>query len=524
MKTFNLNKFHEETKMPGSLIFEFKLGAPQEVAARGSEQAMRILVMGDFSGRASRALESGADLATRQIRRIDIDNVEQAPGSLSCALELALDGPGAAPVRIGLATFDDFHPDQLYRNPDLFQALAGLRTRLGNPATFAEAAAQLRAGMHLASDEPAAATPDETSNPFVQLLGGNMRHAPHAPEGHGRPVAGGTSGIDAFIKGIVGSVAGADPLQSQYIAAADTLAGDRMRALLHDPAFRSLEAAWRSLHLLVTSLELDEQLQVHVLDVSKAELLADVQAAAADLPVSGLYRLLVEQARLSPDSPPWSVLVGNYTFDNSVDDVALLAALGAIGAQAGAPFLAAPASGVADSAALTALAADPVHWPPTDRDGAARWLSLRHSGQARWIGLALPHLLLRLPYGKNTDRIESFNFEELTGLPAHDDYVWGNAAFGCALLLGRSFEQSGWDMQPGDNLDIADLPAHTCQRDGEAQLQACGGAYLSERAGAAILRHGPMPLLSFKNRNAVRLLRFQSIADPVQELAGPWQD
>ena len=509
--------------MPGSLIFEFKLGAPPEAAARDGEQPMRILVMGDFSGRSSRGLKSGADLATRKVRRIDIDNFEQAPGSLSCALELALDGPGTAPIRIGLATFDDFHPDRLYRNPDLFQALAGLRTRLRNPATFAEAAAQFRAGTHLAADEPAAATPDAASNPFAQLLGGDMRRAPNAPANHGLPAAGGQSSFDTFVKGIVGNVAGADPLQSQYIAAADTLAGDRMRVLLRDPAFRGLEAAWRSLHLLISSLELDEQLQVHVLDVSKAELLADLQAAAADLPASGLYQLLVERGRPSPDSHPWSVLVGNYTFDNSVDDVALLAALGAIGAQAGAPFLAAAADSGADSASLAALAADPDHWPLTDRDGAARWLALRHSGQARWIGLALPHLLLRLPYGKNTERIESFDFEELTGLPGHDDYLWGNAAVGCALLLGRSFEQSGWDMQAGDNLDIADLPAHSCQRDGEARLQACGGAYLSERAGAAILRHGPMPLLSFKNRNAVRLLRFQSIADPQQDLAGPWQ-
>jgi type VI secretion system protein ImpC len=243
---------------------------------------------------------------------------------------------------------------------------------------------------------------------------------------------------------------------------------------------------------------------------------ADLQAAGADLSASGLYRLLVEQPRRSPDSDPWSVLVGDYRFDNSAPHIAMLAAFGAIAARAGAPLLAAAAAphGGADSGN---------DHGSDDQGGAARWMSLRHSEQGRWIGLAMPNLLLRLPYGEKTDAIESFAFEEMTGLPAHHNYLWGNPCFGCALLLGRSFGQGGWDMAPGDELDIADLLAHTWQRDGEAQLQACGGAWISEREGDAILQDGVMPLLSFKNRNAVRLMRFQSIAEPARALAGPWQ-
>jgi hypothetical protein len=38
--------------------------------------------------------------------------------------------------------------------------------------------------------------------------------------------------------------------------------------------------------------------------------------------------------------------------------------------------------------------------------------------------------------------------------------------------------------------------------------------YLIERAVDEFIRRGLMPLVSFKNRNAVRLVRFQSIADP----------
>lgn len=487
--------------MAEPLVFEFNLGTARTPAAPDPEQAMRILVMGDFSGRASRGIDERAGLGARVIRQIDLDNMEHAPGRLSCALEVALDGPDAAPVRIDFRGYDDFHPDQLYRMAGLFEAPAHQQS------TAVETAA---------ANTPASA--NETAHPFAQLLGGEMRRPAAGPA----PSPVGGDGLAAFVKSIVGPITVTDPLHAQAVAAATAWSGERMRTLLHDPAFRQLEAAWRSLHLLITSLELDERLQVHLLDVSKQELQADLEGVGADLAASGLYQLLVEQPRQSPDSAPWSVLVGDYRFDNGPHDMALLGALGAIAAHAGAPFLATPDD---TAAADTALAVEPDTAPVADSDGdAARWSALRHSGQACWIGLAMPQLLLRLPYGKKTDRVESFEFEELTGLPSHHDYLWGNAAFGCALLLGRSFEQRGWDMEAGDHLEIADLPAHTWQRDGEAQLQACGGRFLSERAGAEILQHGAMPLLSYKNRNAVRLLRFQSIADPVQPLCGPWQD
>jgi type VI secretion system protein ImpC len=483
--------------MTASLIFEFNPGASRALKPSDREQPMRILVMGDFSGRASRGVEDSAGLATRSIVRIDLDNFERAPARVGCALNVALDGPQAAPIRIDMREFDDLHPDRLYRQPGLFAAIAGLRAQLADPSGFEQAAAQLGVGAAASPDQAGTTAKAGADSPFAQLLGGQ------SPSRTG----GQQDGLASFIKGVVGSIAITDPRHALAEARLDAMSSERMRALLHDPSFRDLEAAWRGLHLLVTSLELDEQLQVHLLDASKAELQADLEAAGADLEASNLYRLLVDQPNLAPDGEPWSLLVGDYRFDDGTDDVAMLAAFGAIARRAGAPLLAA--------------AADPRG--AAGSDGAARWTQLRRSEQARWIGLATPGLLLRLPYGRKTDPIEAFAFEELDGPPAHDDYLWGNPAFGCALLLGRAFEQDRWDMAPGDELDIADLPAHTCERDGEAQLQACGGAWLSERDGDAMLRDGVMPLLSFKNRNAVRLLRFQSIADPAQALAGPWQ-
>src|SRR5262249_33517358 len=114
-------------------------------------------------------------------------------------------------------------------------------------------------------------------------------------------------------------------------------------------------------------------------------------------------------------------------------------------------------------------------------------------------------------------------FAEHRSEPAHEDYLWGSPAMACALLIGRAFLARGWSMQPGDEQDIGGLPACIVERGGEREMLPCAEAWLSERAGEAMLARGLMPLLSLKNQNTARLMRFQSLAEPVTPLSGPWR-
>lgn len=136
--------------------------------------------------------------------------------------------------------------------------------------------------------------------------------------------------------------------------------------------------------------------------------------------------------------------------------------------------------------------------------------------------MALPRFLLRLPYGKKTDPIESFDFEEMPEAPAHEDYLWGNPAFAWAVLLAQSFREYGWEMRPGLHAQIDGLPLHVYEHDGESELKPCAEALLTEEAAAHVLDNGPMPLVSLKGRDAAQLVRFQSIAEPLRSLAGRW--
>jgi type VI secretion system protein ImpC len=136
--------------------------------------------------------------------------------------------------------------------------------------------------------------------------------------------------------------------------------------------------------------------------------------------------------------------------------------------------------------------------------------------------LALPRVLLRVPYGPGTDEIDSFELVEMPPGSDHESYLWGSAAWAVALLLGRAFDDAAWEMSPGDVVDLADLPAHVYEEDGERKLKPCAEALLNERAMTQVLEAGPMPVVSFADRNAVRVPRLQSIASPATALAGPW--
>src|SRR5262249_43933598 len=215
------------------------------------------------------------------------------------------------------------------------------------------------------------------------------------------------------------------------------------RALLHAPAFQAIEASWRGVHWLVSGLELDENLQLHLLDVTREELLADIVEARGKLPDSGLHRAVVDRSRGENDR--WSALVGLLDFGPTTADIGLLAALGLTASRAGAPWLADAGPGLLDNPA----------------GGTAEWLALPRSEAGRGMALVAPGGLLRMPYGRQSDPVEAFAFEEMAGQPDPGHFLWGHASLAMALLVGRSYTARGWEMVPGDEREIGDLPAYT---------------------------------------------------------------
>jgi type VI secretion system protein ImpC len=466
--------------MAGRMEFEFQFRGQKRAPSFGSGDArLQLLLLGDFSGRGGRgASEPTPDLTRRPLLRVDLDGFDQTMGKLAPRLVLAPPVDDRPPDALAFGTLDDFHPDRLCQRLEVFAGFRALRSRLLDPGTFDAAAAALEP-----APQAAPAAPQEDT--LQRLLG-----RPQQPEG---------ADLSAFLRQVMAPhiTPAPDARQPRLVSAVDEAAAHHLRGLLHAPAFQRLESAWRAVHRLVSSVE--EETSVFLLDVSRSELLADL-AGGPDR--SSLHR------RLGDQEAPWSMLVLDETFGAGVEDVTLLSALGAVAAQVGAPLVA---------------AADPrLDWGALDEEPAARWQALRASAQARALGLALPRWLLRLPYGPKTDPIESFAFDELGPSREHEQYLWGNPAFACALLAAAAFREKGAQMQLGDVLEVDDLPAHTYREDGEAHLQPCGEVFMPERVTTALLGRGLMPFVSARDRNSIRLARFQSLADPPAPLVGPW--
>jgi type VI secretion system protein ImpC len=494
---------------------QFSFSTHQTHGARkvDEDDAFRILVLADLGG--SPNARKALPLMQRKPLGIDIDNFDKVMARLAPQLEITLDG---AQLGIGFQSIDDFHPDRLFARLAPFAELRQLRTALADPAQFRSAAAQL--GMTAAgSSTPATdATPVDASD-MERLLGRKPVTPPQTV-----PASPTTSAVDisTWLRRVVTPhvVQDFSGEQAQLLAAVDTAISANMRGVLHHPAFQALESNWRCIDRLVRQLDPGQRIQLLLQDIGPEELAQDIHAHVADLSQSALHRHLCGPQTESPNGQRWSLLVSDLRFDAHLDDLQLLASLGAMAARAGAPLLAAARPSLIGCAELAQLT-EPKAWQPVAADVAEFWSTLRRSPIAPWVGLALPRVLTRLPYGQHSDPTSAFAFEEM--LPRqHEHYLWASPAFYLALLAGLSFVDSGWDMALDAQLTIDDLPSHIYQDDGEAQLQACAEVCCSESAGEAVLKHGAMVLLSLRQRNAVRLMRWQSIAEPARALQGAW--
>jgi type VI secretion system protein ImpC len=489
-----------------SLDFELGFSA-RSARPRKQEDPLRILILGDFGG-----ADSGAPrvpLGDRPIYAVDVDDLEGVLAKVAPRAKVAIAGHL---VTIAFDTFEDFHPDRLYERLEIFDTLRDVRSRLADPAQFAAAVEEF-GPTPAAPKAESPPTPEESdAATFTRLLGA---------EHNGEPTPAHET-LRGFIADLIAPYVtpGPDPRQEEYIESVDLAVSELMRTILRAPSFRSLEAIWRSVAWLVGRLELSETMELCLLDVAKSELAEDLDRNSIDLRAARIYHRLIDEV---PGGKAWSVLVGNYEFGSGDEDLHLLARMSAIASQVGAPFLGAASPEIAGCESF-ASQPDARDWQRVSDVEDRNWHALRRSQFAAWIGLAAPRFLLRLPYGPSPrgEEVERFAFEEPRSPGEHDAYLWGNPANAIALLLALAFQERCWSMEPGDALDIESLPAHTYERDGEVVLKPCAEAFLSERSASALLDRGLIPLMSYRNRDAVRVARIQSLALPPSALAGPW--
>jgi type VI secretion system protein ImpC len=460
------------------------------------KRPIRIALLGDFGGgAASGRLDTGAELGGRKPISVEFDNLEDQLGRLMPSLTVPL-GESRGAVELSLNELDGFHPDTLFRELDLFRKLADLRKRLNNTATFDKAAAEVnklaggakRKASRVGRGRARGATPDPGArlSDFARLTG----RAPASSE----------LSVEALLRDMVSPfVVPADkPEKTKLLATLDAAIADSMRALLHQPDLQAAESLWRGVDFLLRRLETGPMLQVHLIDVSAEEWAADL--ACDDLADSGLYQLLVRKPGEAKDGG-YTYIAGLYQLEAAPPQLELLGRMAKIAAAAGAPFL----TGF-DTDAF-ADAKRPPHELISDALAALRQLP-----EARRLMLLGPRFLLRHPYGRHSDPISSFDFEEFTAQEGLAGMLWGHPALLALTALAGQ----------GGQLVVGDLPFHHFRdADGDSTALPCTERLVSADFAARLARLGITALQAHRGEASVRVAGLFAVnGEPLGAAAG----
>lgn len=301
------------------------------------------------------------------------------------------------------------------------------------------------------------------------------------------------------------------------IAAIDKLLSAQLNEIMHHADFQKLEGSWRGLHHLVFESETSTMLKIRVLNVSKKDLLKDLERAA-EFDQSALFKKIYEEEYGTFGGAPFGALIGDYEFGNHPQDMSLLEKISGVAAAANAPFISAASPEMFGWQSYTELTEVRDLAKIFDRTEYAKWRSFRDSEDSRYVGLTLPHTLMRLPYGKDTVPTESFDFEEDVDGKDHKKYLWGNAAYSYGTRLTEAFALYNWTVAirgvEGGGL-VQGLPAHTFQTDeGDVALKCPTEIAITDRRSAELDKMGLMPLVHRKNSDMAAFISAQSLNKP----------
>ncbi len=302
-----------------------------------------------------------------------------------------------------------------------------------------------------------------------------------------------------------------------WIGHLDQMLSAQLNEIMHNEAFQKLESTWRGLHYLVHQSETGESLKIRVLNVSKQELFKDLEKAA-EFDQSALFKKIYEEEYGQLGGQPYGMLVGDYDFGRSAEDISLLKMISNVAAAAHAPFVSAAAPKLFNMDSYTDLG------KPRDLakifEGAeyAAWRSFRESDDSRYVALAMPRVLGRLPYGEEFVRCEEFNFEEMVDGKVHDNYLWMNAAWAYATRITDAFAKYGWmartrGVEGGGKVE--GLPVHTFSTDdGDIAMKCPTEIAITDRREFELSNLGFLPLLHAKGTDYAVFMSAQSAQKP----------
>jgi len=301
------------------------------------------------------------------------------------------------------------------------------------------------------------------------------------------------------------------------IAQIDHLLSIQLNEILHHPTFQKLEGSWRGLKYLMDNTETSVQCKIKILNVNKRDLLRDLQRAP-EFDQSALFKKVYEEEFGIFGGAPFGALVGDYEFNRGPEDMELIERVAQVASAAHAPFLSAADPAFFNLESFGQLDAPRDLGKVFDTTEYAKWKSFRASEDSRYVGLCVPRMLIRLPYGKETKSIEAFNYEENVDGTDYKKYCWANASFGLAARITTAFNLYGWCAAirgvEGGGL-VEGLPVHNFYTDsGDVAMKCPTEVPITDRREKELADQGFVPLVHCKDTDYAAFFSVQSCQKP----------
>ena len=298
------------------------------------------------------------------------------------------------------------------------------------------------------------------------------------------------------------------------IAEIDRLLSEQLSAVMHMEDFQRMEGSWRGLKYMVDNSETSTTLKIKVFNCTKKELIKDFKNAS-DFDQSSLFKKVYEEEYGSFGGAPFATLIGDYEFGRQPEDMYLVEEISHVAAAAHAPFLSAASAQLLGFESFTELSGPRDLAKIFDTVEYAKWKSFRASEDSRYVGLTMPHVLGRLPYGPDTSPVEAFNFTETVTGKEHERYLWMNAAYALGSKITDAFAKYGWTAAirgvEGGGL-VEGMPTHTFSTDdGEVALKCPTEIAITDRREKELADLGLIPLVHCKNTDYAAFFSTQSV-------------
>jgi type VI secretion system ImpC/EvpB family protein len=279
---------------------------------------------------------------------------------------------------------------------------------------------------------------------------------------------------------------------SRDIARIDELLATQLDAILHHPAYQKLEASWRGLSYLVNKLPDNDSVKIRVLNITWAELVQD-QSRALEFDQSQLFRKVYEAEFGHPGGEPFGILLGDYEIrhrpsaEHPFDDLEALSKISGVAAASFAPFVAGVHPTFFGLDSFTEIERPLDFSKIFEQMEYLKWRSFRQVEDARFVGLTLPRMLLRVPHKPVEPGSRTIHFREEVEGPDRSKYLWGNSVYAFGAVVMRCFLSSGWlaDIR-GVRQGMDDTGDQICLDDGGLVTGLPVHAFATDRRGMAI--------------------------------------